>query len=171
MGVHLECGVIVQELSPADNHVRRTFKYDKARVSLVRSERFEYFIRVKSVNGKSKSLGYKLLKPKFFTKFLREGKSTIALGGSFANIMLSDCPPDILLLFLRNVKSRLGQSKNKVPQSKDRFKRTTPLSLLEEVSHLESPRTNIFSGKSRSFTCINLSPILVSCFTSLVFVF
>ncbi|KAL5962021.1 ATP-dependent DNA helicase PIF1 [Taenia solium] len=57
----------------------RTIKFEKAHVSLVKSDNSELLIRIKLANGPRKCLGYKVSNPKFFTRFMREGKSTISL--------------------------------------------------------------------------------------------
>ncbi|VDO01093.1 unnamed protein product [Rodentolepis nana] len=160
MGVHLICFVCVEELASPGGPVRRTLKYNKSRISLVIDDLSQVIIRIKPTNSSQKSIGYKVSDPRFFTKFVHEGKSTISL--PCANIILRDCPQDTLKLFLRNVKSQWMRSRNVKHKRADLCKKNTSLSLLEEVNpmNMSSPAQKTLSSvKMKTSPNFTVSPI------------
>lgn len=162
MGVHLICGVCIEELASPGGPVKRTLKHTKARLSLVKNDLSQVIIRIKPKNSSQKSIGYQVSDPRFFTKFVHEGKSTISL--PTANIVLRDCPLDTLKLFLRNVKTQWTHSKNIKVKRADLYKKNTSLSLLEEVNpmNIGSPTQKaVDSLKMGTSPLFTVSPILV----------
>lgn len=164
MGVYLICSVCVEELSSPCGPIKRTIKHARARVSLVKNDLSQVIIRIKPADASQKSLGYKVTDPKFFTKFVHEGKSTICLPQSAVNIMLRNCPHHTLKLFLKNVKAQWTLSKNIKIKRSDLFRKNTSLSLLEEVNPIpssafvQSSTSFVKSGTPPHFT---VSPISV----------
>ncbi|KAL5112305.1 ATP-dependent DNA helicase PIF1 [Taenia crassiceps] len=160
MGVHLNCGVYVEELLSACGPIRRTIKFEKARVSLVKSDNSELIIRIKPSTGSRKCLGYKVSNPKFFTRFVREGKSTISLKAVPVNIMLRNCPPDTLQLFLYNVKGLWNYLKS-IKFKRSVFGKDTSLSLLDEVLPIRNGPASegVSSPKANPFPEPGVSPI------------
>lgn len=170
MGVHLNCGVYVEELLSACGPIRRTIKYEKARVSLVKSDNSGLIIRIKPSDGLRKCIGYKVSNPKLFTRFVREGKSTISLKSVPVNIMLRNCPPDTLQLFLYNVKVLCDRLKGHGVR-RSVFGKNTSLSLLDEVLPMRngSASESVTSPKANLFPEPGLSPINVGYFPFTLF--
>ncbi|VDK36408.1 unnamed protein product [Taenia asiatica] len=162
MGVHLNCGVYIEELMSACGPICRTIKFEKAHVSLVKSDNSELLIRIKPANGSRKCLGYKVSNPKFFTRFMREGKSTISLKAVPVNIMLRNCPPDTLQVFLYNIKAQWTHLKS-LDSKRSVSEKETSLSLLDEVSPMRNgpPSESFASPKAELFPRPELSPIHV----------
>nr|CDS15528.1 ATP dependent DNA helicase PIF1 [Echinococcus granulosus] len=92
---------------------------------------------------------------------MREGKSTVFSRADPVNIMLRNCPPDALQLFLYNVKVLWNQLKNLKSRRSSVFKRDTSLSLLDEVLPVrnEPASESVTMPKANSFPGPELSPI------------
>ncbi|XP_022056365.2 ATP-dependent DNA helicase PIF1 [Acanthochromis polyacanthus] len=107
-GAQLQCCVTVEQLNSSGQAIRRQV-IRKAYIILGRNEFQEILLRVH--DGKIPK-NYHLKEFKLFTKFARDGKCTIKLLPENIQLLLSNCPPDQLHLFLKtlSIKHQAWQS-------------------------------------------------------------
>ncbi|KAK9539000.1 hypothetical protein VZT92_004135 [Zoarces viviparus] len=98
-GAQLQCCVAVEQLNTSGQATRRQV-IRKASVILGRNEFQEILLRVH--DGKVPRT-YHLKEFKLFTKFAREGKCTVKLLPENIQVLISNCPPDRLNLFLKTL--------------------------------------------------------------------
>ncbi|XP_047446634.1 ATP-dependent DNA helicase PIF1 [Mugil cephalus] len=98
-GAQLQCCVTVEQLNSSGQATRRQV-IRKASVILGRNEFQEIILRVH--DGKVPQ-NYHLKEFKLFTKFYREGKCTVKLLPENIQVLISNCPPDQLSLFLKTL--------------------------------------------------------------------
>ncbi|XP_068197460.1 ATP-dependent DNA helicase PIF1 [Antennarius striatus] len=98
-GAQLQCCVAVEQLNPSGQAIRRQV-IRKASVILGRNEHQEIILRIH--DGKIPQ-SYLLKEFKLFTKFVRDGKCTIKLLPENKQMLISNCPPDQLSLFLKTL--------------------------------------------------------------------
>ncbi|XP_037642340.1 ATP-dependent DNA helicase PIF1 [Sebastes umbrosus] len=98
-GAQLQCCVAVEHLNASGQATRRQV-IRKASVLLGRNEFQEIILRV--LDGKVPQ-NYHLKEFKLFTKFAREGKCTVKLLPENIQVLISNCPPDRLNLFLKTL--------------------------------------------------------------------
>ncbi|XP_056912691.1 ATP-dependent DNA helicase PIF1 [Takifugu flavidus] len=95
-GAQLQCCVTLEQLNGSGQATRRQL-IRKASVILGRNESQEIILRVH--DGKVPQ-SYRLQEFKLFTKFAKDGKCTVKLVPENIQVLLSNCPPDQLSLFL-----------------------------------------------------------------------
>ncbi|XP_060899427.1 ATP-dependent DNA helicase PIF1 [Labrus mixtus] len=95
----LSCCVTMEQLNTSGQATRRQVMR-KASVTLGRNEFQEIILRVH--DGKVPQ-SYRLREFKLFTKFVREGKCTVKLLPENIQVLMSNCPPDKLNLFLKTL--------------------------------------------------------------------
>nr|XP_033771918.1 LOW QUALITY PROTEIN: ATP-dependent DNA helicase PIF1 [Geotrypetes seraphini] len=95
----LECSVTVERLSATGRSPKRRL-LRKASLSLGRNEFQQLVLRVS--DGKA-PLSFVLGQIRLFTRFLREGKSSIQLVPENVQLLLSNCPPDQLKTFMKTL--------------------------------------------------------------------
>uniref|UniRef100_A0A3P8T7X0 ATP-dependent DNA helicase PIF1 n=1 Tax=Amphiprion percula TaxID=161767 RepID=A0A3P8T7X0_AMPPE len=107
-GAQLQGCVTVEQLNSSGQATRRQV-IRKASVILGRNEFQEILLRVH--DGKIPQ-NYHLKEFKLFTKFVRDGKCTVKLLPENIQLLLSNCPPDQLRLFLKtlSIKHQAWQS-------------------------------------------------------------
>lgn len=98
-GVQLQCCVTLEHLNPSGQATRRQV-LRKASVLLGRNEFQEIILRVH--DGKVPH-SYQLKEFKLFTKFAKDGKCTVKLVPEDIQVLMSNCPPDRLSLFLKTL--------------------------------------------------------------------
>ncbi|CAK6952318.1 ATP-dependent DNA helicase PIF1 [Scomber scombrus] len=98
-GAQLQCCVTVEHLNTSGQATRRKV-IRKASVTLGRNEFQEIILRVH--DGKVPQ-SYNLKDIKLFTKFVRDGKCTVKLIPENIQVLISNCPPDKLNLFLKTL--------------------------------------------------------------------
>ncbi|KAM8850934.1 ATP-dependent DNA helicase PIF1 [Spinachia spinachia] len=98
-GAQLQCCATVEQLNSCGQATRRQL-IRKASVVLGRNEFNEIILRLH--DGRI-PLNYRLKEFNLFTKFAREGKCTVQLLPENIQVLLSNCPPDRLHLFLRTL--------------------------------------------------------------------
>nr|XP_020471803.1 ATP-dependent DNA helicase PIF1 [Monopterus albus] len=132
-GAQLQCCVTVERLdtsgqAPRRQHIR------KASVILGRNEFQEIMLRFH--DGKV-SQSYRLKEFKLFTKFARDGKCTIKLLPENIQVLISNCPPDQLSLFLKtlSIKHQAWQS-SKPLSDREKLRAGLPRSF-EAISPLQ----------------------------------
>ncbi|GAB1606439.1 ATP-dependent DNA helicase PIF1-like [Argonauta hians] len=99
----LTCWVSVQEISPLGSVVKKV-QYKNAALSLGRDEYSEIILRL--FVGK-RELSYMLRDIQIHKKFLKDGKATIKILDKSLLLMLSNCPPDQLMIFLKTLNTKL----------------------------------------------------------------
>lgn len=132
-GAQLQCCVVVEHLNTSGQATRRQV-IRKAAVILGRNEFQEIILRVH--DGKV-PLSYNLKEFKLFTKFARDGKCTIKLLPENIQVLVSNCPPDQLSLFLKtlSIKHQAWQS-SKALSDREKLKAGLPRSF-EAISPLQ----------------------------------
>lgn len=98
-GAQLQCSVTVEQLNSSGQASRRQV-VRKASVVLGRNEFEEIILRIH--DGKVPQ-SYHLKEFKLFTKFARDGKCTVKLIPENIQVLMSNCPPDQLSLFLKTL--------------------------------------------------------------------
>ncbi|KAG7227193.1 hypothetical protein INR49_013992 [Caranx melampygus] len=132
-GAQLQCCVTVEQLNASGQATRRQV-IRKASVILGRNEFQEIILRVH--DGKVPQ-SYHLKEFKLFTKFTRDGKCTVKLLPENIQVLISNCPPDQLSLFLKtlSIKHRAWQS-SKPMSGREKLKAGLPRSF-EAISPLQ----------------------------------
>ncbi|XP_067461551.1 ATP-dependent DNA helicase PIF1 [Thunnus thynnus] len=129
----LQCCVAVEHLNTSGQAIRRQV-VRKASVILGRNEFQEIILRLH--DGKV-SQNYNLKDIKLFTKFARDGKCTIKLIPENIQLLISNCPPDRLNVFLKtlSIKHQAWQSSKPV-NDREKLKAGLPRSF-EAISPLQ----------------------------------
>ncbi|XP_038128037.1 ATP-dependent DNA helicase PIF1 [Cyprinodon tularosa] len=132
-GGQLQCCVTVEQLNSCGQATRRQI-IRKASVILGRNEFQEILLRVH--DGKT-AHSYPLKDFKLFTKFARDGKCTVKLLPENLQLLISNCPPDGLKLFLQtlSIKHQAWQS-SKPLTAREKLKAGLPRSF-EAISPLQ----------------------------------
>lgn len=132
-GAQLQCCVTVEQLNASGQATRRQV-IRKASVILGRNEFQEIILRVH--DGKVPQ-SYRMKEFKLFTKFVRDGKCTVKLLPENIQVLVSNCPPDQLNLFLKtlSIKHQAWQS-SKPLTDREKLKAGLPRSF-EAISPLQ----------------------------------
>lgn len=132
-GAQLQCCVTVEQLNACGQATRRQV-IRKASVVLGRNEFQEIILRVH--DGKVPQ-SYRLREFKLFTRFAREGKCTVKLLPENTQVLVSNCPPDQLNIFLKtlSIKHQAWQS-SKPLTDREKLKAGLPRSF-EAISPLQ----------------------------------
>lgn len=145
-GAQLQCCVTVEQLNSSGQATRRQV-IRKATVILGRNEFQEMLLRLH--DGKIPQ-NYRLKGFQLFTKFVREGKCTVKFIPENTQLLMSNCPPDQLSLFLRtlSIKHQAGKS-SKATSEREKLKACLPRSF-EAISPLQQKdiqKVNDLRGK------------------------
>lgn len=129
----LQCCVAVEQLNASGQTTRRQV-IRKASVILGRNEFQEIILRVH--DGKVPQ-SYRMKEFKLFTKFAREGKCTVKLLPENIQVLISNCPPDRLNLFLKTLSIKhLAWQSSKPLSDREKLKAGLPRSF-EAISPLQ----------------------------------
>uniref|UniRef100_A0A2C9LRZ0 ATP-dependent DNA helicase PIF1 n=1 Tax=Biomphalaria glabrata TaxID=6526 RepID=A0A2C9LRZ0_BIOGL len=128
----LVCSVSIEELSPTGNILRKVH-HRSLTMTLGRDEFRELQMKVSFPKKECKYAVKELIIHK---KFVKDGKATIKLPDHKIQFMLSNCPPDKLVLFLQTLQTKLDVLKQK---------------------GFVSQRSKLFSGKQHDFD--EISPL------------
>ncbi|KAM4552500.1 ATP-dependent DNA helicase PIF1 isoform 2-T2 [Odontesthes bonariensis] len=132
-GAQLQCCVAVEHLNSCGQAIRRQV-VRKAAVILGRNEFQEIILRVH--DGKVPQ-SFHLKEFRLFTKFVREGKCTVKLLPANIQVLMSNCPPDQLRLFLRTLSIKHQAWQGSKPRSdREKLKAALPRSF-EAISPLQ----------------------------------
>ncbi|XP_005099261.1 ATP-dependent DNA helicase PIF1 [Aplysia californica] len=126
------CTVCIEELSSTGNVVRKV-QHRNLTLTIGRDEFKEMQLKITFPKKESKYLVKELLIHK---KFVKDGKATVKLPDHKVQLMLSNCPPDKLMMFLKTLQTKLDCLKDK---------------------GFLSQRQKLFSGKHREFE--EISPL------------
>lgn len=113
----LQCTVAVERLNPAGQAIKRQL-IRKATVTLGRNEFQEMVLRVH--DGKAPQ-NFMLRDFQLFTRFAKDGKCTVKFVPESTQVLVSDCPPDRLKVFLKTLSIKHQASQSNKPLS-DRAK-------------------------------------------------
>ncbi|XP_051554743.1 ATP-dependent DNA helicase PIF1-like [Myxocyprinus asiaticus] len=113
----LQCTVAVERLNPAGQAIKRQHMR-KATVTLGRNEFLEILLRVH--DGKAPQ-SFMLRDFQLFTRFAKDGKCTVKFTQENTQVLISDCPPDRLKMFLKTLSIKHQASQSSKPMS-DRAK-------------------------------------------------
>lgn len=132
-GAQLQCCVTLEQLNASGQATRRQL-IRKASVILGRNEFQEIVLRVH--DGKVPQ-SYRLKEFKLFTKFAKDGKCTVKLVPENLQVLISNCPPDQLSLFLKtlSIKHQAWQA-GKPLTNREKLKAALPRSF-EAISPLQ----------------------------------
>ncbi|THD20617.1 ATP-dependent DNA helicase [Fasciola hepatica] len=149
MSTSLRCDLVIEELMGDKCNVERRTSLKDSILALVRDDSTQLLLRVTPLeNARSnktviRSIGFPVLELTLYKRFIDLGRATIYLPLHPARIMLSNCPPDQLRVFLITLRTKLKEfqiSRSKRLSVADGP--VTSLSLLEEISPLRFPTRN-----------------------------
>ncbi|XP_064848416.1 ATP-dependent DNA helicase PIF1 isoform X1 [Oncorhynchus masou masou] len=132
-GAQLQCSVVVERLNSSGQATKRQV-IRKAAVLLGRNEFQEIILRVH--NGKVPE-SYTLKEFQLFTRFAKDGKCTVKLLPENVQVLISDCPPHLLNIFLKtlSIKHQAWQT-SKPMTDREKLKACLPRSF-ETISPLQ----------------------------------
>lgn len=132
-GAELQCGVVVERLNSSGEAIKRQVMR-KAAVILGRNEFQEIILRV---NDGKVPQSYTLKEFQLFTRFAKDGKCTVKLLPENIQVLISDCPPHRLNIFLKtlHIKHRAWQT-GKPITDREKLKACLPRSF-ETISPLQ----------------------------------
>uniref|UniRef100_A0A8C7GQF4 ATP-dependent DNA helicase PIF1 n=1 Tax=Oncorhynchus kisutch TaxID=8019 RepID=A0A8C7GQF4_ONCKI len=132
-GAQLQCSVVVERLNSSGQATKRQV-IRKAAVFLGRNEFQEIILRVH--NGKVPE-SYTLKEFQLFTRFAKDGKCTVKLLPENVQVLISDCPPHLLNIFLKtlSIKHQAWQT-SKPMTDREKLKACLPRSF-ETISPLQ----------------------------------
>ncbi len=155
-GGELECTVAYEQLA-ATGEVTRRNVYKSTRLLLGRNEFKEVILKV--TLGK-RDFSYRLQDITVHKKFAREGKATIKLLSQKLQLLLSNCPPDRLLLFLKTMSTKLECLRQKGFVSDRKrlhsdlqrtFQEISPLNM-QELENVHNMRAKALESRGDIFT-------------------
>lgn len=106
----LPCTVAIEAISNG-TAVKKTTTYKNAKLILGRNEFRDMILRL---DTPKLSLKFSLRDFQMHKRFLKEGKSTIHLKDSKQNLMISNAPPNLLLIFLKTMAGKNAVEASKV---------------------------------------------------------
>lgn len=141
-GAQLQCSMTLEQLNSSGQTTRRQVMR-KASIILGRNEFQELVLRLH--DGKV-SQSFNIKGFKLFTKFVRDGKCTIKLLPENTQLLVSNCPPDQLNVFLKTltIKHQAGQGVRSLSH-RDRLKAALPRSF-EAISPLQQKDVQKVNG-------------------------
>ncbi|XP_028329072.1 ATP-dependent DNA helicase PIF1 [Gouania willdenowi] len=150
-GAPLQCCVTLEQLNSCGQATRR-HTIRKASVILGRNEFQEIILRIH--DGKVPQ-SFHLKEFKLFTKFVREGKCTVKLLPANTQVLLSNCPPDQLRLFLKtlSIKHQVWRT-SKTLSDREKVKAGLPRSFeaISPLQHKDLQKVNELRGSTSAPT-------------------
>ncbi|KAH8859754.1 ATP-dependent DNA helicase PIF1 [Schistosoma japonicum] len=147
MSLSVRCSVVIEELASDKCTVKRRIALRESQISAVRDDLQQILIRITPMDNSSckkmikKSMGYPVIELDLYKSFLSQGKATICLPVHSVRLMISNCPPDKLRLFLGTLRTKFkAQRTNILKRLTVPDAPPTSVSLLEEISPLPLPR-------------------------------
>ncbi|XP_060744490.1 ATP-dependent DNA helicase PIF1 [Tachysurus vachellii] len=117
-GARLDCTVAVERVSGASaGHVVQRRVLRRATVTLGRDEFRELVLRVQDVRGGPHESFALRSEFRLFTRFVKDGKCTVNFSQNNTQLLISDCPPDRLKTFLKNLSIKHEASRGSNPVS------------------------------------------------------
>lgn len=152
----LQCTLAVEELTKAGD-VQKSSVHKNVFLSVGRNEFRDVVVKVEL---QKKEMKFALRELQIHKKFAKDGKSTIKIPDRNLNLLISNCPPDRLIYFLKLVSTKFECGKMKgfiserkkllsdVPKS---FEEISPLTIKDLKSVYEA-RAKEFESKPELFT-------------------
>ncbi|KAF7233613.1 hypothetical protein EG68_11901 [Paragonimus skrjabini miyazakii] len=146
MSLTIRCDIVIEEFATDKCTIRRRIVLKDSQLAAVRDDIRQILLRVTPLGGSRsskmviKSFGYPVVNLDLHKRFIGQGKASISLPVHSVRLMLSNCPPDKLRLFLATLRSKVKAiqttffRKPIIPDAPP-----TSLSLLEELSPLRLP--------------------------------
>ena len=151
----LVCTVAHELLAPSGETLKRTV-HQNGSVCLGRNEFRDILLKVKLGN---KEMKFPLNNVVVFRKFAREGKATIKLSKQNVQFMLSNCPPNRIVSFLKTMAAKLECKKLEKPGMSDRqkllsarpceFQEISPVTM-KDIETLQKTRTQAADKSAKS---------------------
>lgn len=162
-GAELRCTAAVEQPLPGGQALRRRVMRG-ALVLLGRNELRQPVLRVAGGSGGAAAvLSFPLSGDavRLFTRFAGEGRAAVRVGPDGAQVLLSDCPPDALRLFLRLLRLKVVAGTRGAPRGPRLLDRPpaafTVISPLREQDLLRAPG-RLRSGQAREERPAEVSP-------------
>ncbi|KAA3671758.1 ATP-dependent DNA helicase PIF1, partial [Paragonimus westermani] len=165
----IRCDIVIEEFGADKCTIKRRIVLKDSQLAAVRDDIRQILLRVtplgssKSSKMVIKSFGYPVIDLDMHKRFIGQGKASISLPVHSVRLMLSNCPPDKLRLFLATLRLKVNATQTTLfrkPIISDAP--PTSLSLLEELSPLRLPPSCILSPSSRSSQQVLTGPLQVS---------
>ncbi|KAF8561010.1 hypothetical protein P879_11429 [Paragonimus westermani] len=146
MSLTIRCDIVIEEFATDKCTIRRRIVLKDSQLAAVRDDIRQILLRVTPLGSSRsskmviKSFGYPVIDLDLHKRFIGQGKASISLPVHFVRLMLSNCPPDKLRLFLATLRLKVKAiqttlfKKPIIPDAPP-----TSLSLLEELSPLRLP--------------------------------
>lgn len=152
----LQCTLAVEELTKAGD-VQKSSVHKNVFLSVGRNEFRDVVVKVEL---QKKEMKFALRELQIHKKFAKDGKSTIKIPDRNLNLLISNCPPDRLIYFLKLVSTKFECGKMKgfiserkkllsdVPKS---FEEISPLTI-KDLKSVHEARAKEFESKPELFT-------------------
>ncbi|KAF5394302.1 hypothetical protein PHET_11877 [Paragonimus heterotremus] len=146
MSLTIRCDIVIEEFATDKCTIRRRIVLKDSQLAAVRDDIRQILLRVTPLGDSRsskmvvKSFGYPVVNLDLHKRFIGQGKASISLPVHSVRLMLSNCPPDKLRLFLATLRSKVKAIQTSffrkpiIPDAPP-----TSLSLLEELSPLRLP--------------------------------
>jgi ATP-dependent DNA helicase PIF1 len=148
----LSCTVNVESLNAVNGAVTRRRTYKNVSIICCRDDFRDIILKILA---KTSPLGktYRLRDITIHKRFVQEGKATIKLVTQNIQLLLSNCPPSKLALFLKCLSSKLAHNKKSGFASERTRIRSDLPRLFENISPLSEKDLNV--SKKRPFGDVN----------------
>ncbi|XP_064105894.1 ATP-dependent DNA helicase PIF1-like [Macrobrachium nipponense] len=127
----LGCTLVVEHLAPGGT-VRKSVSHQQVKLILGRNEFRDIILRVDSPKQSHK---FPIRDIQLHKRFIKEGKATIFLKDLKINLMISNAPPNQLLIFMKTLASKQAIPDGKVISARQRLLSCAPSSF-DEISPL-----------------------------------
>lgn len=157
----LQCSVLCEQLKQS-GEVQKKTSHQNATLILGRNEFSDVILKILLNKSEMK---YRLCDLIIYKKFAKEGKATIKLKNQNIQFMLSNCPPDKLVMFLKTLTTKVEclkmkgvvSERQRLLSDKQRtFQEISPLNMKElETVHnarLKSVEAEMFTPKGKTGT-------------------
>lgn len=147
----LTCSLGIEELSGTGNLLKKS-QFRSLELILGRNELREVLLKI-NFNGKKENK-YILRELVIHKKFVKDGKATIKLPDHKVNLMLSNCPPDKLSIFLRTMNTKLeclrksgfiGARKKFLSELPRSFQEISPMTI-KDIETIHADRMKVAEG-------------------------
>lgn len=142
----VSCSVKIETAIVKSNNLIHKSCHRNSKLSLGRNEFREIILQV---SASSFSTSYVMKNVNIHKRFMKDGKATITLKDDNVSIMLSNCPPNVLLLFLRTLatKIRVGEGMSTPLSIKQRLL-SEKRKQIQEISPINVKDLNFLCNKS-----------------------
>ena len=151
----LTCTVIQEQLAPTGIVLKKSVHKN---ITLILGRNEHKDVMLKFDLGK-RHCKYRLNEIQLHKKFAKDGKATIKLPKQHTQFLLSNCPPDKLIMFLKIMSTKLELKKGRGVSDRARllsdkphaFEDISPLTM-NELQTVHNMRAKVLEGNSDMFT-------------------